>query len=55
MFIRFLASMSTFLSGCMVFGISNYSTDVYDFLFKSTGIIMGTLVAIYVIGKPCLF
>ena len=39
------------LSGCMVFAVAGMSTDIYELLFKSTGILIGTLVAIYVIGK----
>ena len=27
------------------------NTDIYEVIFKSTGIILGTLVAIYMLGK----
>ena len=50
-FVRILASVSTMLSGCMVFAVAGMSTDIYELLFKSMGILIGTLVAIYVIGK----
>ena len=50
-FTRLLASGSTFLSGCMVFSVASPNSDIYEFIFKSSGVILGTLVAIYVIGK----
>jgi glycopeptide antibiotics resistance protein len=48
------AAMSTLISGGLVFLLAGV-TDVYEVLFKSTGIILGTLVAIYMIGKSHCF
>ena len=50
LFVRLLAMTSTLMAGSLVFLISG-NTDLYEVVFKTTGIILGTLLAIYILGK----
>ena len=50
LFVRLLAMTSTLMAGSLVFLVSG-NTDLYEVVFKTTGIILGTLLAIYILGK----
>ena len=50
LFVRLLAMTSTLMAGSLVFLIAG-NTDLYEVVFKTTGIILGTLLAIYILGK----
>ena len=53
LFVRLLAMTSTMMAGSLVFVVAG-NTDLYEVLFKSTGVILGTLLAIYILGKYLL-
>ena len=53
MFVRISAAASTLMAGGLVFAMAG-STDVYEVVFKSTGIMLGTLIAIYFSGKQAV-
>ena len=48
--VRLLAMTSTLMAGSLVFLVAG-NTDLYEVLFKTTGVILGTLLAIYTLGK----
>jgi len=49
LFVRLLAMTSTLMAGSLVFLVAG-NTDLYEVVFKTTGIILGTLLAIYILG-----
>ena len=50
-FIRISAALCTALASGLVFLLAGTTVEIYELLFKSTGIILGTLVALYLLGK----
>ncbi len=51
LFVRILASLSTLFAGGIVFVIASGSADAYEVILASTGTVLGTLVAVFIIGK----
>ena len=54
LFVRVLSAVSTLIAGGLIFLIKGH-VDIYEVIFKATGIILGTLVAIYILGKSKCF